>query len=376
MYICTALSENPIMRNYPVIKAGIIGFGRMGEMYLKEINKNPVWKVCAICDTDPEALEIAGRLAPKGTLITRDENDIFESSEIDVIVLSTLADARKNHLFKALDYKKHVITEKPIGATLEEEYAVLKKLEDAEILVAVDLPLRNAWYHKAIKEFIDSGEIGELAIIRVCHMTPGLAPGEGHWAEGPLFHDCGMHYVDITRWYAESAYKTWHAQAIRMWNYEEPWWLQVHGTFENGIVFDITQGHVYGHLAKDLTHNGYVDLIGTKGVARMNHNYVTATVELHGTTKTQVIKKPFGDKNLDILLQKFAQSLIQGHRDPCLPKVEDAAIASEYAWKFLDNAALNEMPVRGDLETLEEIRKRRNNKRIGYGLLRKKTHLK
>ena len=53
MYICTALSENPIMRNYPVIKAGIIGFGRMGEMYLKEINKNPVWKVCAICDTDP-----------------------------------------------------------------------------------------------------------------------------------------------------------------------------------------------------------------------------------------------------------------------------------------------------------------------------------
>ena len=69
-------------------------------------------------------------------------------------------------------------------------------------------------------------------------MTPGLAPGEGHEYEGPSFHDCGMHYVDISRWYAGCEFKTWHAQAIRMWNYPEPWWLQCHGTFENGVVFD------------------------------------------------------------------------------------------------------------------------------------------
>ena len=50
-----------------------------------------------------------------------------------------------------------------------------------------------------MKEYIEQGEIGELAIIRICHMTPGLAPGEGHEYEGPAFHDCGMHYVDITR---------------------------------------------------------------------------------------------------------------------------------------------------------------------------------
>ena len=36
-----------------------------------------------------------------------------------------------------------------------------------------------AWYHQAMKQFIDEGEIGELAILRICHMTPGLAPGEG-----------------------------------------------------------------------------------------------------------------------------------------------------------------------------------------------------
>ena len=146
------------------------------------------------------------------------------------------------------------------------------------------------------KDFIAQGEIGELAIIRVCHMTSGLAPGEGHEFEGPAFHDCGMHYVDIARWYAGSEFKTWNAQAVRMWNYKEPWWLQCHGTFENGVVFDITQGHVYGQLAKDQTHNSYIDIIGTKGIARMTHDFKTAIVELHGVTQTHRLIQPYGGK--------------------------------------------------------------------------------
>lgn len=47
------------------------------------------------------------------------------------------------------------------------------------------------------------GEIGDLAVIRICHMTPSHMPLEGHDPEGPPFHDCGMHYVDVARWYAK-----------------------------------------------------------------------------------------------------------------------------------------------------------------------------
>lgn len=360
------------MSSHPRIKAAIIGFGRMGEMYLHQMLRSPQWEVCAICDTDPDALAVAANIAPSDTVLTAHEDDIFNDPQICMVVLSALADSRKRHLLKAVEHHKHVVTEKPLGSNIEEEYEVMEKIRQNNLMVTVNLPLRTAWYHKVIREFIASGEIGDLAIVRICHMTPGLAPGEGHWAEGPLFHDCGLHYVDIAHWYAQSDFKTWNAQAIRMWNYHEPWWLQVHGTFENGIVFDITQGHVYGQLAKDLTHNGYVDIIGTKGIARMTHDFVTATVELHGITKTQVIRKPFGDKNLDVLLDLFARSIIQGNLDPSLPKVKDAVIASEYAWKFLEDAARHDMPARGDNKTLEEIRERRNNKRIGYGLLRKK----
>lgn len=100
-------------------------------------------------------------------------------------------------------------------------------IEKYDRIAAVNLYLRNSWYHQAMKQFIDEGEIGELAILRICHMTPGLAPGEGHEYEGPAYHDCGMHYIDIARWYADSEYKTWHAQGMRMWDYKDPWWSTV-----------------------------------------------------------------------------------------------------------------------------------------------------
>ena len=244
-------------------------------------------------------------------------------------------------------------------------------IKDYDKFSTVNLYLRNAWYHNSIKEFIKTGEIGDLAILRICHMTPGLVPGEGHEYEGPAFHDCGMHYVDIARWYAECDFKTWHAQGINMWNYKDPWWIQCHGTFENGVVFDITQGFVYGQLAKDQIHNSYIDVIGTKGVARMTHDFKTANVSLHGVTQTYEIERPFGGKNIDRLVSEMAESIESGKRNPKMPEMRDSAISSEYAWIFLENCHKHELPSIGNMHTLEQIRERRRNMKDGYGLLHK-----
>lgn len=351
------------------VKVGIIGFGRMGGFYLEEMRKSDQWEVLYICDTDPEARDLARRKSPTSRIVA-DEQVVFEDPEVQVVGLFTLADSRLRQIKKAMAFGKHVISEKPVADTIEHEWEVVKCVENSSLFSTVNLYLRNSWYHNTIKEFIRRGEIGDLAIIRICHMTPGLAPGEGHEYEGPSFHDCGMHYVDISRWYAGCEYKTWHAQAIRMWDYPEPWWLQCHGTFENGVVFDITQGPVYGQLSKDQTHNSYIDVIGTKGIARMSHDFKTAVVELRGVNETHRIEKPYGGKNISTLCDLFADSVRTGVFHSRLPLMRDSAIASEYAWKFLDNARRNEMPSIGNLQTLEEIRERRRNMTEGYGLLR------
>ena len=350
------------------IKVGIIGFGRMGEFYLNAMKASEEWDIAYICDTSAASRDYASATYPEYTIIS-DCDTVFKDPDVKAVVLATLADSRKELIRKAVKAGKHIISEKPIAATLEDELETVSLTENSDILTTVNLYLRNSWYHNTLKSFIESGEIGELAIIRICHMTPGLAPGEGHEYEGPAFHDCGMHYVDIIKWYAQSEFKTWHAQGIRMWDYKDPWWLQCHGTFENGIVYDITQGFVYGQLSKDQTHNSYIDLIGTKGIARMTHDFKTATVELRGVTRTETISRPFGGKNIDVLCRKFAESIRTGKRDGSLPTFRDAATASAYAWKFLEDSRRHDLPSIGDNATLERIRERRRTMTNGYGLL-------
>ena len=353
------------------IKVGLIGFGRMGKFYLNEMQKSGQWDVAYICDTNKACRDAAKELSPN-SIVTEDEQQVFLDEEVQVVALCALANSRKEQIKKAVHFKKHVISEKPISDTIEHEWEAVRIIEDSDLISSVNLYLRNSWYHSLIKDYISMGEIGELAIIRVCHLTPGLAPGEGHEYEGPSFHDCGMHYVDITRWYAGCGYKTWNAQALRMWDYKDPWWLQCHGTFENGVIFDITQGHVYGQLSKKQTHNSYIDIIGTEGIVRMTHDFKTAVVELHGVNQTIREERPFGEKNIDVLCRLFAESIDSEKLNPQLPTFRDSAIASDYAWQFLESAYANELPAIGNLQTLEKIWERRRTMVSGYGLINRR----
>lgn len=350
------------------IKVGLIGFGRMGRCYLEALQQDPRFCVTHICDLDAESREVARRMAPQAQIVEADR-PIFDDPHIQAVVLCTTADARLAQIRKAVAAGKHIIAEKPIADTIRHEWEAVRIVEEAPIFSTANMYLQNAWYHAAMREAVDSGDLGELAIVRICHMTPGLAPGEGHESEGPSFHDCGMHYVNLARWYARCEFKTWHAQGIRMWEWKDPWWLQVHGTFENGIVYDITQGFVYGQLSKQQTHNSYVELIGTQGFCRMTHDFKTAVVDVHGVTATQHLERPFGGKNLDVLIGQMASSIQSGVRHPQMPSFRDSAIASEYSWKMLDDARHNGLPAIGTHEELEAIWERRRNLKDGYGLL-------
>ena len=348
------------------LRVGVIGFGRMGRGFVSAMQASREWDIVALCDSDSGTRELACRTVP-GARVSADPRDVLNDPTIEVAGLFTLADARPSQIRAALRQGKHIIAEKPLAPDSATEWRLVEEIEASDRLVAVNIFNRNAWYHKELRAFISEGEIGRLAIIRICHMTPGHMPGEGHEPEGPPFHDCGMHYVDVARWYAASEYATWHAQGLRMWNHKSPWWVQVHGTFANGVVFDITQGFVYGHLAREKTHNCYVDLIGTQGVCRMRHDFQNATIECHGVNCTSHNTRPFNDKKLDVMCDLFLRSVRAG-KDLGLPSPRDSAIASETAWKMLADAIKNNPPSVGTQREMKLIVRHRRTLRGGYGL--------
>jgi hypothetical protein len=132
-------------------------------------------------------------------------------------------------------------------------------------------------------------------------------------------------------------------------------------------VFDITQGFIYGHLAKEQPHNCYVDAIGTKGVARMRHDFSQATVELYGVHEMLRKTAAFNDKKLDVMVDVFARSILAG-KNLGFPQARDSVIASEVSWAMLKDANSSIPPVRGTPEEMQEILEHRRNLVNGFGL--------
>lgn len=147
------------------LRAGILGYGRMGRGFVAAMQQSKFWDAAAVYDICPNP---ANRPA------------VHDHGSIDAVGLFTLADARPRQIQQALTRGKHVLAEKPIAADVATEWQLVREIEASNRLVAVNLSNRNAWYHKDILEFIDEGKIGDLAMIRICHMTPGHTPLEGH----------------------------------------------------------------------------------------------------------------------------------------------------------------------------------------------------
>ena len=69
---------------------------------------------------------------------------------------------------------------------------------------------------------------------------------------------------------------------------------------------------------------------------------------------------------------KLYEKLMKGNTETAIPTFRDAAIASEFAWKCLEDSRKNDLPSIGDNETLVQIRARRAAMTDGYGLLHKR----
>lgn len=342
------------------LNTAVIGCGGMGRGFIQAVLAEPKLRLSAVCDRDPAALARAGEIAPQARQV-RDSAAIFADPATSVVVLATLADARPALVRAALAAGKHVIAEKPLAATVADEESLLAAIEASGLVVAVNIFNRNAWYHRLILDFIASGEIGDLAVVRVRHQTPGMLPGGGHEPEGPPFHDCGMHYVDVARWYAGAEYATWHAQGICLWDHAVPWWINAHGTFANGVVFDITQGFIHGHLAEKTSISCGLEAIGTRGVAWYSHDFNQVDAHLRGVSKTLDQTGPYGGKKLDVMVDRVAQAILTG-QDTGYPKARDSVIASRVSQHMLD-AARYGAPMRGTAHELGLIRQRQADQR-------------
>lgn len=133
--------------------------------------------------------------------------DAFEdllALEVDGMVIATPSALHAKQAIAALERGVAVFCQKPLARTAAETHGVIEAARRANRLLAVDLSYRFTAGMQAIRELIQSGELGEIyAIEAVFHNAYG--PDKAWFydvksAGGGCLLDLGIHLVDLGLW--------------------------------------------------------------------------------------------------------------------------------------------------------------------------------
>ena len=180
------------------MNVAIVGCGLIGEKRALSI---PSKNIHTVCDTDINQAKI---LATKVNAdFTSNYNDIINSSDIDIVVISTPNYLIKEIAIKALNSNKHVLSEKPLGKNAAESKEMTECANKNNKILYTGF---NHRFHPSIlkaKDLIDSNKIGDILHIHG-HYGHGGRPGmEKEWRMNPDLSgggellDQGVHLIDL-----------------------------------------------------------------------------------------------------------------------------------------------------------------------------------
>lgn len=154
------------------LKVGVIGFGYWGPNLARNFFDLPAADLVAISDLRQERLQRARSLYPAVTL-TDDYTQLFNMG-LNAVVVSTPPALHYQIAKDCLEHGLNVLVEKPI--TLKSQHAQeLIDLADARglsLMVGHTFEYNSAV--RALKEYIDSGELGEIYYIDTARLNLGL----------------------------------------------------------------------------------------------------------------------------------------------------------------------------------------------------------
>lgn len=159
-----------------MVTVAIIGMGNRGRKYAAHLSRTRGAKLVAICDRNPVMLEAErkkyGLDSSKAFL---SEDDFFGAGKLaDAMIISTQDRDHYRHAMQAMALGYDLLLEKPVSPVPAETEEIAEYAKAHGRKVVVCHVLRYAGFYDAIKNILDSGELGEIVAL---HNTENI----GYW---------------------------------------------------------------------------------------------------------------------------------------------------------------------------------------------------
>lgn len=195
------------------VRYGIVGYGNMGSGGGGIIRNNvKEVEIAAVCDVNPERLEVAKKDFGSDLLTFTKYEDMLKCGKIDAVYIATPHYFHPEMVRQALQADLHALCEKPAGVytqQVQDMYDVIKGRKN-KTLFAMMFNQRTVPAHQKIKQLLDSGEFGKVLrinwIITNWFRTQSYYNSGGWRATwkgeggGVLINQC-PHQLDLWQWF-------------------------------------------------------------------------------------------------------------------------------------------------------------------------------
>lgn len=188
-----------------MIKAGLIGLGKMGISHFAIINSHPDVELLGVCDVS--SLVVSALRKYSKTPCFGNYKKMIEQTNPDCVIIATPTSFHADIIRYAMERGIHVFVEKPFCLKLEDGHEMVKLAKDHKLVNQVGFHNRFIAAFQEAKRLIHAGAIGN-----VYHFTGEaygpvvLKPKGSTWRTkssegGGCLYDYASHVIDLVNYF-------------------------------------------------------------------------------------------------------------------------------------------------------------------------------
>ena len=187
------------------ISFGLIGCSGIAKKHAESLRRIEGVALSAVCDLNAAKAEQLAQAY--GVNHYADYHQMLESEKIDVLSVLTPSGDHAERVLDLVQYRKHIVVEKPMALRLEDADQVIRACDEAGIKLFVVKQNRYNKPIQALRTAVEAGRFGKLVMgtvrVRWCRTQEyyNAASWRGTWAwDGGVLTNQASHHIDMLEW--------------------------------------------------------------------------------------------------------------------------------------------------------------------------------
>jgi UDP-N-acetyl-2-amino-2-deoxyglucuronate dehydrogenase len=254
-------------------KIALVGCGRISKNHIEAIEKlknESLAEIIACCDIKNERAEEAAQKT--NSIAYTDYKKMLNEIQCDLVSLCTPSGLHPYQAIEAAQTGINVLSEKPLGCSLEACDAAIKAAEEAGVFYLVVKQNRFNPSIRLLRRAFEAGRFGRVYMIlaNVLWTRPQSYYDDAKWRgtcelDGGCLSNQASHYVDLVQWFGGSVESVSSESSTQKMRIESEDTISVVIKFHNGSIGNINATV----LAYPKNFEGSLTILGEKGTVRV-----------------------------------------------------------------------------------------------------------